>query len=81
MEKIEKSQKDVIKNDTDKLIEARSAFYDYLDTHIPKNGEQFDFSSDPKLDAKDIYALFYKLDYQARKLRGHLVKAYNLKAK
>jgi len=80
MEKVEKSQKDVIKNDTDKLIEARSAFYDYLDTHIPKNRAKYVLRSHPKLDAKDIYALFYKLDYQARKLRGHLVKAYNLKA-
>ena len=73
-------QKDIVKMDTDKLIEIRTAFYEYLDKHIPKKNGQFDFSSDPKLDAKDIYTLFYKLDYQARKLRGHLVKAYNLKA-
>lgn len=75
-----RKEKDIVKEDTEKLIEVRTAFYEYLDTHIPKKNGQFDFSSDPKLDAKDIYALFYKLDYQARKLRGHLVKAYGLKA-
>ncbi len=72
--------KNEIEKELDKLIKIRTDFYNYLDTNIPKKGEQFDFSGDPKLSAKDIYAHFYKLDYQARKLRGFLVKAYNLKA-
>ncbi len=78
--KMKNNQKDIVQADTEKLIKIRNGFYEYLDTHIPKKDGQFDFSSSPKLDAKDIYALFYKLDYQARKLRGHLVKAYDLKA-
>ena len=77
---MKKDQKDIVQADTEKLIEIRNSFYEYLDMHIPKKDGQFDFSGDPKLDAKDIYTLFYKLDYQARKLRGHLVKAYKLKA-
>ena len=62
------------------MIEIRKDFYNYLDTHIPKKGEQFDFSNEPKLDAKAIYEKFFKLDYQARKLRGFLVRTYELKA-
>ena len=77
---IKQEDKKVVEFDTNKLIEIRNSFYEYLDANIPKKDGQFDFSGDPKLDAKDIYALFYKLDYQARKLRGHLVKAYGLKA-
>ena len=77
---MKKDQKDIVQKDTEKLIEIRNSFYEYLDANIPKKDGVFDFSRDPKLDAKDIYALFYKLDYQARKLRGYLVKAYKLKA-
>ncbi len=72
--------KNDIEKELDKLMKIRTDFYNYLDTNIPKNEEQFDFSNEPKLLAKDVYAHFYKLDYQARKLRGFLVKAYNLKA-
>lgn len=76
----DKELKEAAKKELDKLTEARTEFYEYLDTHIPKAGEQFDFSGDPCLNAKDIYTLFYKLDYQSRKLRPYLVKAYNLKS-
>ncbi len=76
-----KNEKEMIKEELDKLIKIRTDFYGYLDTHIPKkDGEQFDFSQSPTLNAQDIYSHFYKLDYQARKLRGYLVKAYGLKA-
>ncbi len=69
-----------IEKELNKLIKIRTDFYNYLDIHIPKKDEQFDFSKNPKISAKDIYSHFYKLDYQARKLRGFLVKAYGLKA-
>ncbi len=74
--------KDEIREELDKLIEIRSDFYDFLDENIPKDrlGISYDFSDNPKLDAKSVYEYFHKLDYQARKLRGYLVKAYNLKA-
>ncbi len=75
-------KKELIDSECKKLIDARSEFLDYLDSNIPKesSGISFDFSDNPKLDAKKIYELFYKLDYQARKLRGYLVSDYGLKA-
>jgi hypothetical protein len=71
-----------IEKELDELIKIRTEFYNYLDSNIPKDksGVSYDFSSNPTLDAKSIYNHFHKLDYQARKLRGFLVKAYNLKA-
>lgn len=63
-----------------RLMDVRNAFLEFLDTSIPKesNGHVFDFSNHPTLDAKSVYEHFFKLDYQARKLRGMLVKAYDL---
>ncbi len=72
--------KESLKKELDRLIEIRKDFYNYLDNNIPKKGDQFDFSENPKLDAKEIYGRFFKLDYQARKLRGFLVKTYGIKA-
>ncbi len=73
--------KDMLKEELAKLIEIRNEFYDYLDTHIPKTKTgQFDFSQNPTLEAKEVYERFFKLDYQARKLRGFLVRTYGLKA-
>jgi hypothetical protein len=73
--------KDYIKKELDKLIDVRKDFYEYLDSNIPKDDQgQFDFTNSPTLDAQDIYAQFFKLDYQARKLRGFLVEAYEFKA-
>ena len=76
-------EKDEIRKELDKLIKIRTDFYDFLDTNIPKDkkGIAYDFSENPTLDAKSVYSHFHKLDYQARKLRGFLVKAYDLKAK
>jgi hypothetical protein len=75
-------EKEIVKAELEKLIDIRNAFLDFLDSSIPKdsNSQVFDFSSNPKLDAKTVYEHFYKLDYQARKLRSFLVKAYDLKA-
>lgn len=72
--------KDMVAKELDKLIEIRKEFYEYLDSHIPKKNGVFDFSSNPTLNAKDIYERFFKLDYQARKLRGFLVRTYGIKA-
>ena len=76
------SEKQMIADELSKLIEIREEIFEYLDANIPKkseNGDAFDFSSQPKLDAQEVYERFFKLDYQARKLRGFLVKAYELK--
>ncbi|NOX15285.1 MAG: hypothetical protein GXP61_04550 [Epsilonproteobacteria bacterium] len=70
-----------MQKEIDDLIDIRTEFYDFLDANIPKDksGFTYDFSNNPKIDAKRVYELFHKLDYRARKLRGRLVKAYDLK--
>jgi hypothetical protein len=69
------NEKEMIEQELAKLIAIREAFLAYLDSSIPKDsqGIAFDFSSHPTLDAKSVYEHFYKLDYQARKIRGFLV--------
>ncbi len=74
--------KEEVAKELSKLIDIRSAFLDFLDENIPKksNGIEFDFSDTPMLDAKAVHEHFFKLDYQARKLRGYLVHELGLKA-
>jgi hypothetical protein len=63
-----------------KYEKIRNDFYDFLDTNIAKSDNgQFDFSSSQTLDAEEIYKHFFKLDYQARKLRGLLIEARDIK--
>lgn len=73
-------EKETIKNELAKLIDARESFLAYLDASIPKDdhGIAFDFSQSPMLDARSVYEHFYKLDYQARKIRGFLVRNMEL---
>jgi len=71
--------KDEVEKEVARLMEIRNEFYEFLDENIPKdNFGKYDFSDSPKLEAKRVYELFYKLDYQARKLRGIIVNTYNL---
>lgn len=74
-------EKEMIEQELAKLIDARESFLAYLDETIPKDkhGIAFDFSQHPTLDAKSVYEHFYKLDYQARKIRGFLVRTMDLK--
>lgn len=71
----------MIAAELDKLIDAREAFLAFIDANVPKDakGIAFDFSTHPTLDAKTVYEHFYKLDYQARKVRGYLVGKLELK--
>lgn len=63
-----------------KYEQIRNEFYDYLDANIKKSAnDQFDFSSPQSLDAKEAYEHFFKLDYQARKIRGLLFEARDMK--
>ena len=72
--------KEQVQEETDRLIEIRKEFYSLLDSNIPKDKFGiYDFSDNPTLDAKEIYEKFYKLDYQARKLRGILIDSFGLK--
>ena len=75
------NEDEIIIKELDKLIDIREAFLNYLDASIPKDkqGIAFDFSAHPTLDAQNVYEHFYKLDYQARKIRGFLVKKIGLK--
>lgn len=62
-----------IAKDIEKFKDAREAFYDLIDTHIPKKQEgvdKLDFENAKAFDAKELYEAFFKLDYSARKLRG-----------
>lgn len=76
------ADKEEVKKELDKLIDIRTDFLAYLDKNIAKkgNGMEFDFEATPTLDAKKVYEHFFKLDYQARKLRGYLVQELGLKA-
>ncbi len=69
-----------VRKEMKKYEEQRNAFYALFDNEIPKkeNG-MFDFDNAPKLDAKEVYDLFFKLDYQARKIRGLLIEARDIK--
>jgi len=73
--------KKMIEKELSELIDIRTEFFDYLDNTIPKkkNNIEYDFSDNPTLDAQKIYEHFFKIDYQARKLRGFLVEAYGIK--
>ena len=74
-------EKDMIANELSKLMDIRTDFLDYLDENIPKksNNIEYNFRNNPTLDAKIIHEHFFKLDYQARKLRGFLVKEFGIK--
>lgn len=73
--------KDMVAKELSKLIDIRTDFVDYLDENIPKknNNIEYDFSDTPVLDAKKVNEHFFKLDYQARKLRGFLVNELDIK--
>jgi hypothetical protein len=71
-----------VRKEMRKLEEIRSDFYALLDVSIPKDSKgQFDFSSNPTIDAEDVYKNFFKLDYQARKIRGLLMEARDIQPK
>ena len=65
-----------------KYEKVRTDFYEFLDANLTKNEHgQYDFSKQEPLDAKDVYEHFFKLDYQARKIRGLLMEAREIKPK
>ncbi|WP_024955273.1 hypothetical protein [Sulfurospirillum arcachonense] len=74
--------KKMVKEELSKLTDIREDFLNYFDESIPKknNNIEFDFENNPTIDAKKVYEHFFKLDYQARKLRSFIVKELELKA-
>lgn len=76
------SENEMIEKELAKLLDAREAFLAFIDANVPKDkqGITFDFSNHPTLDAQSVYEHFYKLDYQARKLRGFVMGKLNTKS-
>ena len=73
MKNISKELKDKIEKEIQTLSDIREEFYEFLDKNIEKSDNKtdiYDFSKAKDLDAKEVYNRFFKLDYQARKLRG-----------
>lgn len=72
--------KQQVQKEVDTLIKIREEFYAFLDENVPKDEKTngYDFSKNPTLDAKKVYEHFFKLDYQARKLRGFLCVTYDV---
>ena len=69
--------KDYVKKEMMALTDIREDFYTYLDQHIDKDADgKYNFENAPVLNAQEVYEKFFALDYQARKLRGFLVEAY-----
>jgi len=75
-----KEEKKLVIDELKKMSEAREDFYRYLDENISQDENNIYEFKDNKLDAKEIYSLFFKMDYQSRKLKGLLVDVYGLKA-
>lgn len=58
---------------------ARNDFYDFFDANVAKkNNGQFDFDASNDLSAKEVYEQFFKLDYEARKVRSLLIEARDI---
>ncbi len=63
-----------------KYEQMRMEMYEFLEDFIPKdeNGV-LDFSKAKNIPAKEIYDRWFKLDYQARKIRGIAINCLGLK--
>jgi len=76
------NENEMIEQELSKLMDAREEFLAFIDANVPKDkqGLALDFSNHPTLDAQSVYAHFYKLDYQARKLRGFIINKLALRS-
>ena len=63
-----------------KYEQMRMEMYEFLESFIPKdkNGA-LDFSKAKDIPAKEIYDRWFKLDYQARKIRSIAINCLGLK--
>ncbi len=57
----------------------RENFFAFLDENIPQKEASlaYDFEQCKTLDSQRVYELFFKLDYQARKVRGVAISLIN----
>ena len=68
-------------NEFKKYEKMRLKMYDYFDSLIPKDEKGiYDFKRAKNLDVKEVFEMFCKLDYQARKIRGIAVNCLGVKA-
>ncbi len=63
-----------------KYEQMRMQMYEWLEEFIPKdqNGK-LDFSKAKTIPANEVFDRWFKLDYQARKIRGIAIKCLGLK--
>jgi hypothetical protein len=68
--------KETFKKERERALKIREELWRLLDEAIPKGQDSlsYDFSAQPKLDAKKFYEIFYKYDYQVRKALAHGLK-------
>ena len=68
--------KDSARKEFKEYESVRDEFFNFLDKNIPfiKGTNSYDFGRAKSLDPKEVYELFFKLDYQARKVRGIAVE-------
>jgi hypothetical protein len=58
----------------------RGEMYEFLERYIPKKADgSLDFENAGKVDAKEVFDRWFKLDYQARKIRGIAINCLGLK--
>ncbi len=63
-----------------KYEKMRMEMYEFLERFIPKDANgTLDFSKAEKIDAKEVFDRWFKLDYQARKIRGIAINCLGLK--
>lgn len=74
----EKSE--VVKNQIEEILKARSEFFAELDRQVPKvaGTDVFDFSAVKEADLKALYAKFYSYDYSIRKLLPNVYEAFGV---
>ena len=63
-----------------KYEKMRMEMYEFLEKFIPKDANgALDLSKAEKVDAKEVFDRWFKLDYQARKIRGIAINCLGLK--
>ena len=58
----------------------RNEMYEFLENFIPKKEDgSLDFEHAKEVSAKEVFDRWFKLDYQARKIRGIAINCLGLK--
>ncbi len=72
--------KEAAKKEFKKYEQMRQEMYEFLEEFIPKSDSgilEFDKAKD--INAKEVFDRWFKLDYQARKIRGIAINCLGLK--